>query len=118
LPLSLKCRWDPGAWYFGSTGQKKRKKDPGHLLEQGRANSSSGASQHSSTRQKKERLQPAVMDIGTPSLHPISICSLSSPYWLVPWLAHDDDRETWKVKEKNDEIMKIITIIIIINKIL
>ena len=66
---------------------------------------------------KKERLQPAVMDIGTPSSHPISICSLSSPYWLVPWLAHDDDRETWKVKEKNNEIMKII-IIIIINKIL
>ena len=42
-----------GPGISGRLDKKKRKKGPGHLLEQGRANSSSGASQHSSTRQKK-----------------------------------------------------------------
>jgi len=72
-----------GPGISGRLDKKKRKKGPGHPLEQ-----PTRVAVHPNTAQpERERLQPA-MDIGTPSLHPISICSLSSPYWLVPWLAH------------------------------
>ena len=73
-----------GPGISGRLDKKKRKKGPGHPLEQ-----PTRVAVHPNTAQpERERLQPAMMDIGTPSLHPISICSLSSPYWLVPWLAH------------------------------
>jgi len=96
-----------GPGMSGRLDKKKRKKSPGYWSKPTRV------VVHPNTAQPdKERLQPAVMDIGTLSLYPISICSLSSPYWLVPWLMTTGKPGRYG-KRKNNEIMKII-----INKIL